>query len=355
MELVWERFTVRKRHALTISRGTSQGNTNLWIRLRADGIEGWGEAAPFSIGDRTQTTDELETALAAIAPHLGSHHPLERQRLQSLLAALPSALRAGLDLACWDWLGQATRQPVWRLLGLDPQRMPALSVTVGIAAPEAAVARLRAWRQQCPGINLIKVKLGSPAGAEADRQMFSALQQAEPGLRWLVDANGGWDLETAIALGRWLAERGVEYLEQPLPRGREAALAELRRLQPLPVFLDESCWHPWDLPRLQEQADGFNFKLLKCGGLSELQSLIHTARACERQVMFGCYSDSSLLNSAAAQLGPLADWLDLDSHLNLLDDPFAGVQLKGDRLQLSDRPGLGVTRAQLSSGDSRPS
>jgi len=59
-------------------------------------------------------------------------------------------------------------------------------------------------------------------------------------------------------------------------------------------------------------------------------------------VMLGCYSDSALLNGAAAQLLPLVRWPDLDSHLNLLDDPFAGPTLEADRLLPGVSPGLGV-------------
>jgi hypothetical protein len=59
--------------------------------------------------------------------------------------------------------------------------------------------------------------------------------------------------------------------------------------------------------------------------------------------MVGCYSDSALLNGAAAQLLPLVDWPDLDSHLNLIDDPFHGPRLEGDRLFPGAGPGLGVT------------
>jgi L-alanine-DL-glutamate epimerase-like enolase superfamily enzyme len=178
--------------------------------------------------------------------------------------------------------------------------------------------------------------------------MFSALQASAPNLDWMVDANGGWDLPSAITMLGWLAERNVEYVEQPLAKGQEALLPSLREQSHLPIFLDESCWTSKDIPLLADRADGINVKLLKAGGLSEALRMIHTARAHGLQVMFGCYSDSSLLNSAAAQLGPLADWLDLDSHLNLQDDPFVGVRVEAGRLWLGDRPGLGVTRiAQL--------
>jgi L-alanine-DL-glutamate epimerase-like enolase superfamily enzyme len=72
--------------------------------------------------------------------------------------------------------------------------------------------------------------------------------------------------------------------------------------------------------------------------------MVHTARACGLQVMFGCYSDSTLANTAASQLSPLADYLDLDSHLNLVDDPFTGATIQNGRLIPNDLPGLGVER-----------
>jgi L-alanine-DL-glutamate epimerase-like enolase superfamily enzyme len=346
MRLTVETFTVHKCYALTISRGATASSKNLWLRLEADGIEGWGEASPFSTGTETQTTDQLVAALQHLAPHLEGCHPLERQHLEALLVDLPSGARAAVDLALWDWLGKATHLPLWRLWGLDVSCMPPLSVTVGIASPEQAVARLEAWLALVPSIQLIKVKLGSPAGIVADQQMFSALQATAPDLDWMVDANGGWDLASAITMLDWLAERKVQYIEQPLAKGQEALLPSLREQSRLPIFLDESCWTSKDIPALADRADGINIKLLKAGGLSEALRMIHTARAHGLQVMFGCYSDSSLLNSAAAQLGPLADWLDLDSHLNLRDDPFAGVRVEAGRLQLGDRPGLGVTRSE---------
>jgi muconate cycloisomerase len=81
---------------------------------------------------------------------------------------------------------------------------------------------------------------------------------------------------------------------------------------------------------------------MKSGGLTEAMRMVHTARACGLQIMFGCYSDSTLSNTAAAQLAPLADYLDLDSHLNLIDDPFTGAVVQEGRVLPNDLPGLGV-------------
>jgi muconate cycloisomerase len=143
----------------------------------------------------------------------------------------------------------------------------------------------------------------------------------------------------------WLAQLGIKYVEQPLPRGEEADLVKLKERSPVAIFVDESCFTSSDIPQLIDRVHGINIKLMKSGGLTEAIRMLHTAKACGLQVMFGCYSDSSLANTAAAQLSPLADYLDLDSHLNLLDDPFAGAIYQDGCLLPSDLPGLGVRKA----------
>ena len=85
------------------------------------------------------------------------------------------------------------------------------------------------------------------------------------------------------------------------------------------------------------------FRSLKSGGLTEALLMAQAARRLGLEVMLGCYSDSALLNGAAAQLLPLVRWPDLDSHLNLIDDPFAGPSLAGDRLLPGSGAGLGVS------------
>ncbi|MEN8447171.1 MAG: enolase C-terminal domain-like protein, partial [Cyanobacteria bacterium J06555_13] len=164
------------------------------------------------------------------------------------------------------------------------------------------------------------------------------------GAKVSIDANGGWTLEEAITMAHWLAERGAMYLEQPLAVADDGLLSQLCDRSPLPVFIDESCYTSADIHRLAHCIQGINIKLMKAGGLSEARRMIHTAEACGLQVMFGCYSDSAISNTALAHLSPLANHLDLDSHFNLKDDPFSGAQLADGALIPNNRPGLGLAR-----------
>src|SRR5689334_18596605 len=123
-----------KRHALTISRGTSAGSQNLLVEIEHDGIVGKGEMAPFDIGDGPQDAQGAVCDLERWAPELADVAPWELQRVDSILGASPgqSGSRAALDAACHDWLGKRTGHPVFRLLGADRSRIVPTSLTIGI-------------------------------------------------------------------------------------------------------------------------------------------------------------------------------------------------------------------------------
>ncbi|MGF1493571.1 MAG: dipeptide epimerase [Microcoleaceae cyanobacterium] len=347
MQLHIQPYTIHKRFPLTISRGTSSQSTNLWVRLEQDGIEGWGEASPFSTGSQPQTTEVLQTALQQIVPTLAPYHPWEQQKITSVLAEqnLPSAAWAAIDVALHDWMGKAVGQPLWKLWGLDRDRISPISVTIGINSPEAAAARTQAWLNFID-VQVLKVKLGSPVGIAADQAMFRAVKSVAPDdAVFYVDANGGWNLSDALTMAEWLAAEGVQYLEQPLAPAEVKVMPQLYRRSPLPIFVDESCFTSSDIPKLAPWIHGINIKLMKSGGLAEAMRMVNIAQACDLQIMLGCYSNSALANTAAAHLSPLANYVDLDSHLNLLDDPFQGAEIQNGCLIPKAEPGLGVTRA----------
>ncbi|MBW4556199.1 MAG: dipeptide epimerase [Trichormus sp. ATA11-4-KO1] len=343
MQLEVNLFTVNKRFPLTISRGTTAQTTNVWVRILHDGIEGWGEASPFGVGTHSQSTEIIKSHLQQLAPLLQAFSPLQRQQIEQIFTKqqIPSSVRSALDMAMYDWLGKLVGLPLWQIWGLDRHAIVPTSVTIGINSPAAARARARDWLQFMD-VRLFKVKLGNPDGINADKQMLLAVQKEAPDLKLFVDANGGWSWEDAVKMCSWLADLGIKYVEQPLPRGQEESLLKLKERSPLPIFVDESCFTNADIPHLANYVDGINIKLMKSGGLTEAMRMVHTARAYGLQIMFGCYSDSSLANTAAAQLAPLADYLDLDSHLNLIDDPFKGALVQEGRILPNDLPGLGV-------------
>jgi L-alanine-DL-glutamate epimerase-like enolase superfamily enzyme len=378
MRLSLRRFRLTKAVPLAISRGSSSGVEHLLVALDHGGYGGIGETGGFDTGHHHYATAAIATELQSLSPSLQDlgdalearatdlnrltgrrgKQPvtgLPQELIDPLLAQLSPPARCGLDLALHDWWGQRLGLPLHRLWGLDPGACVATSVTLGLGATEAVLARLERWWLQLPATR-IKLKLGSPDGLAHDRALVLAVaerlrqrqQQCGQACELQVDANGGWTLEAARAMAPWLAQQGVVLLEQPLAPlvdadADTAGFAALKPHCPLPLVADESCWDRRDLARLAPHVDGINIKLLKCGGLAEGLAMAQQARAQGLRVMLGCYGDGSLLNGAAAQLLPLVDWPDLDSHLNLIDDPFTGLERCGDVLQPPTAAGLGIT------------
>ena len=348
------RFSLTKDVPLAISRGTTASVQRLELSLHCDGCIGRGETGGFETGHRGYSTDAVEEELQQLLPQLDGLDPMQIQMVPACFEGLSPPARCALDLALLDWRGRHLQQPIWRLYGLSGSTAVATSVTLGLGSVDQVVQRLNRWWQLLPATR-IKLKLGSPDGLEHDRALVQAVAEAierkrqlsDHSLELQVDANGGWSLDQAREMLPDLQRAGVVLLEQPLaPLSDDARdRAGFEALHPdcsMPLVADESCWDLADLLRLAPVVDGVNLKLLKTGGLSHAWLMAQVARELQIDLMVGCYSDSRLLNGAAAQLLPLVRWPDLDSHLNLIDDPFIGLPLNDDRLSAPPGAGLGI-------------
>jgi L-alanine-DL-glutamate epimerase-like enolase superfamily enzyme len=129
-----------------------------------------------------------------------------------------------------------------------------------------------------------------------------------------------------------------------LPARHLEGLGALRESFPVPIFADESVERAEDIPRVAGCVDGINIKLMKCGGLREAMRMVAVARAHHLQIMLGCMVESSLAITAAAHLASLVDYLDLDAHLLVSNDPFVGVTVSKGVVVLPGGVGLGVRR-----------
>jgi L-alanine-DL-glutamate epimerase-like enolase superfamily enzyme len=324
------------KHRFTIARDSYAVRRNAVVRLRWRGIEGLGEAAPMAFYGQSQRS--CLRALARMATLLAHRDPFDGEAIiAELRRRFPreTGAVAAVDLALHDLVGKALRQPLWRLWGLDPARAPQTSFTIGIDT----IAKVAEKVVEAARFPVLKVKVG----VADDLEILREVRRLEPRKRLRVDANGGWTARETIAKSRVLERLGVEFIEQPLPVGREQELRGVRARVGIPLMADESCVSAERLPELVGCFDAVNIKLAKCGGLREALRMIHVARASGFTVMIGCMIESSLLITAAAQLSPLADYADLDGHVLIAHDPFRGVRLdRGARLVLPRSPGLGV-------------
>jgi len=160
-----------------------------------------------------------------------------------------------------------------------------------------------------------------------------------------VDVNQGWK-EKAIALEMifWLKEQGVIYVEQPMAKTATEDIAWLTRQSPIPVIADEAVQHPEDISRLAGIYSGINIKLMKCGGMRAAFTMVNMARALGMKVMIGCMTETSCAVTAASQLAPMADWVDLAGTLLISNDPFEGIRIHEGQVIIPTLPGIGITK-----------
>ncbi|MCI0452881.1 MAG: dipeptide epimerase [Candidatus Latescibacteria bacterium] len=339
MKLSIEPIHIETAHPFQIARGTRKDYEVFVVTLESDGLTGMGEAAPQPFYGESPMS--VRGAIQSIGRLLDVEPETARANLNTAGSPLfemlrpHASVRAALDMALWDLRGRREGVPVWKLCGADAARAPLTSFTIGFDQPAVIDAKVDA----AAPYRILKVKVGLPGDLEIlDRVL------ARSGKTVRVDANEGWDLETAMEKTRDLFRRHVEFCEQPLPHGDEEGLRQLKRLSPLPIVLDESIVDPEDVAGRHDQGHGINIKLMKCGGITRALALIEAARAHDMSVMIGCMIETSLGITAAAHVSPLCDFADLDGNLLLASDPFAGVRVVDGRLVLSDEPGLGVRR-----------
>jgi len=326
MKITFHKVQLKKRFPLAISRGIRYHSENIFVQVEKDGLVGWGEAAPGET-EGASTPEAVQHALEQFASTGIEGYSIQALYNRAREMNIPPCAYVGLDIALWDWTAKKAQMPLYQLLGFPKAHTPT-SVTIGINPPEVVKERIPLLMKGT-SIQSLKIKLGSPEGIEADKTMFEQVLESAKNykVKIRVDANGGWDVSQAKHMMKWLADRGVDYIEQPLEEGEEAYLKELYHQRPLPIYVDESCRFCENIPHFAAHVDGVNMKLMKCGGITEALRIIATAKAHGLKTMIGCMSESSVSIAAAAALSGGIDHVDLDSHYNLAPDPSVGAPM----------------------------
>ncbi len=336
-KLEFEKLELTPSHPFTIARGTKETVPNVLIKLTANGVTGLGEAGPnrrynedadsviaFLKQLSTSFFDEIKSAVAL------------RDKFQQIDQPVQSA-KTAVEMAWLDWWGKNQGKPLWKLWDAPSQTTPPTSFTIGLDAIDVMQQKVEGAKDY----PILKVKLGT----DRDEEIIKGIREvSDQVIR--VDANEGWkDLDTAKQAIRFLADQNVEFIEQPMSSSCKEELVQLKEWSPLPIIADESFVGREYMDEIGDQFDGINIKLQKVGSLVEAFKLIEKARERDLEVMIGCMIESSLGISAGALLGTWADYVDLDGHLLISDDPFSGLTLTDDkRIKLSNAPGLGVSR-----------
>ncbi|RWX75504.1 dipeptide epimerase [Neorhizobium lilium] len=297
----------------TISRGSKTQADVITCTITENGVAGRGECVPYRrYGESLEgVLADMEAAADAV------RNGLSRQDLQRQMK--PGAARNAIDCALWDLEAKQSGQRVAQTIGATADTPLVTAFTLSLGEPNAMAAEAR----KHAGRPLLKVKLGT----DNDEPRLRAVREAAPASRIILDANEGWtgeNIERHMALA---LELGISLIEQPLPAGRDAALATIRRL--VPVCADESVHATADLENLRDRYDAVNIKLDKTGGLTEALIMKAEAQRLGFAIMVGCMVGTSLAMAPAVLLAQGTDYADLDGPLLLANDRPEGLTYEG--------------------------
>lgn len=324
------------KHTWTIARNSSDFKNNVFVKIRHDGVEGIGEAAPNVRYNETpeSTIETIEKSRSLFEKH-GLWHFSDLGYAIQQVTAQQTAGKAALDIALLDWVTKKLGIPLYQYLGLDKSKVPVTTFSIGIDSIEMIKQKVR----EAEAYPILKIKVGK----ENDAEIIEAVRSVtDKPLR--VDANEGWkDKHEALEKINWLEKMGVEFIEQPMPSDMLEETRWLRDHCNMPIVADEAVKSAADIPKLAQAYDGINIKLMKSAGIQEALRMIAMARSLNMKIMLGCMIESSVAIAAAAHISPLVDWVDLDGNLLLAEDPFQGHPVVDGKIILNDKPGLGVS------------
>lgn len=335
LNLSFKPYELKLRHSFNLAKSSRTTTPDVLIQIEYEGIVGYGEASmPPYLGESIESVCNFLSKV-----DLSQFN--DPFRLEEILAYVDSiapdnrAAKASIDIAMHDLLGKLMGQPWYKIWGLNPDKAPNTSFTIGIDTAEVVRQKV----DEAAPYKVLKVKMG----LDNDKELVDIIR-SKTDRPICVDANQGWSSkEQALEMCHWLSERNCLFVEQPLPKEMIDETAWLRERSPLPIIADEFLQRMPDVLRAHQAYDGINIKLMKSTGLHEAYKMAVLARSLGMKVMLGCMTETSCAISAAAQLAPMADWADLDGNLLISNDCFDGMKIVDGKITLFDKPGIGCS------------
>jgi L-alanine-DL-glutamate epimerase-like enolase superfamily enzyme len=312
----------------------------LLVRLETDsGLVGWGETPDDWVNKSFEGT------------------PVERLRSQALgrepfdLEAwyaentLGGHLASGVEMAMWDLIGKATRQPLYKLLGGALRKKIELAACMGIRPYDEAKAIAKQYVAE--GFTTLKTKAGRRA--EEDLEMVRGIRDgAGDKLKLRIDPNMGYGYDVALQLARDLEKYNLEYFEQPMPFSLIGESARMRRLTKTPLALNESVTTPEITLQLLElhAADVLLPDTYQCSGILGVKKVAALCEAAGVPCVFHCSHDLGLKTAAMLHVVastpnfPLANDC---TYYGLEDDIISPLhRIERGFMNVPEGPGLGV-------------
>jgi len=235
----------------------------------ACGIEGWGESTPFGSTYIAAHAKGVRAGIEEIAPSLLGKDPRHLDRINEVMdnsLVGHNHAKTPIDVACWDIFGKSVGMPVCDLMGGSTGDPLALISSIYAGEPEEMRGRVELHRKA--GYRGHSIKITDDPQLNANR-IEACLAGRKKGEYFIVDANGGLTVETALRLINTLP-KGLDFvLEAPCATWREHI--SLRRRSSIPIIWDELALSEEDIIQIvsEDGAEGIGLKVSKSGGLTK--------------------------------------------------------------------------------------
>jgi L-alanine-DL-glutamate epimerase-like enolase superfamily enzyme len=201
------------------------------------GLIGYAEVCPLGPFYLPAYAEGVRAGLRELGPHLLGEDPRQLLKLNRRMDAVFKGhpyVKSGIDIACWDILGQATGLPVCELLGGRYGEDVHLYRAISQESPEQMAAKVAEYRAE--GYRRFQLKVGGDPDVDIAR-IRAVAAKLQPGDRLVADANTGWVQHEAVRVASAVRDIDV-YIEQPCLTYEECLA--VRRQIPHPLIHDET-------------------------------------------------------------------------------------------------------------------
>ncbi|MDP6442728.1 MAG: enolase C-terminal domain-like protein [Pirellulaceae bacterium] len=334
--------------------GQHQVSDYVLIRITTDdGIEGAGEATVMVRWSGETVWGAHALAERVIGPAIIGDDPRDIDGAlakMNRIAAKNWFIKSAIEMALWDIVGKAEGKPVYDLLG-GPVRSRDIRGRFSMGAYEVERASRRAKELVSWGFTTIKVKVGGKPADDIAR--VTAVREAiGPDLELVIDANCGWDADTAIHCIHALEDCRLGLVEQPTTNGDYAALARVRRETNVPVMADDICFDYVDAEELirNDCCDVISLYPGKNGGIAVSKRIAEFAGRHGVACSIGSNLEWDVATAAMGHLIVAVENMKIETYPGDIYGPvyhetrivLEPLKIAGPITTISDRPGLGV-------------
>ncbi|MFC0561334.1 mandelate racemase/muconate lactonizing enzyme family protein [Halalkalibacter alkalisediminis] len=336
------------REPFIVSYATYTSMPSIIVKMETDaGLIGYGEAVADEHVTGETWASTYQVLKHTLVPAILGENPFHLEKIHDIMNQTihgAPAAKAAIDIACYDLIGKALKQPVYQLLGGKFHEEFPVAHVVSILEPEEMAEQAKQAVDQ--GYKILKLKVGTDKRKDIER-IRAVREKVGNEIVIRVDANQGWKTSAdTLSVLHKVEDLQMDWIEQPVLADDLDALLEVKQKSMVPVMADEALHNQREMREIiaKRAADKVNIKLMKCGGIYPAMKLVHQAEMAGITCQVGSMVESSIASAAGFHLsfskknitsveltGPLKFTKDVGDLS--FDLPF---------IRLNDLPGLGV-------------